>query len=112
MPEQDRRETENRAASEETCKILSACLRQNMLEGTGKTGASELFAAAGKTATAQTGDIKPDGTERLCTWFCGYFPYEAPRFVVAVFNEDGAFASEDCAPVFRAISEGIYHAGL
>jgi cell division protein FtsI/penicillin-binding protein 2 len=105
-------ETENRAASEETCKILSVCLRQNMLGGTGKTGASELFAAAGKTATAQTGDIKPDGTERLCTWFCGYFPYEAPRFVVAVFNEDGAFASEDCAPVFRAISEGIYYAGL
>lgn len=105
-------ETENRAASEETCRILGACLRQNMLEGTGKTGASDLFAAAGKTATAQTGDIKADGTERLCTWFCGYFPYEAPQFVVVVFNEDGAFASEDCAPVFRAISEKIRRAGL
>ena len=101
-----------RAAGEETCRVLGACLFRNMLEGTGKNGGSVYFTSAGKTATAQTGNYLPDGAEQLCTWFCGYFPYEAPKYAVAVFNEYGAAASEDAAPVFRAVSEGIFARGL
>ena len=100
------------AASADTCAAVGKCLRQNMLQGTGKNGASPLVSSAGKTATAQTGDYNDAGEERLCTWFCGWFPYEAPRYSVVVFNEDGSSAAEDCAPVFRAITEGMYRAGL
>ncbi len=100
------------AASEDTCAFLGYALRDNVREGTGKNGACGLFAAAGKTATAQTGRLLENGAEQLCTWFCGWFPYEAPKYAVVVFNEEGASASEDCAPVFRAITEGLYRAGL
>ena len=101
-------ETEGSAASEETCRAVSEGLRRNMLEGTGKKGASELFASAGKTATAQTGRFDENGNELLCTWFCGFFPYEDPRFVVVVFSEDGASAAETLAPLYKTVSEGIW----
>lgn len=100
------------AADAATCSVLSESLYRNMLEGTGRNGCSAYFSSAGKTATAQTGHFLPDGSEQLCTWFCGYFPYESPRYAVVVFNEYGTAASEDCAPVFQSISEGIFAAGL
>ena len=103
-----RNETAYRALKENTCDIVNDCLLRNTLEGTGKNGASESFYAAGKTATAQTGRYDAYGKESLCTWFCGFFPYEAPKYTVVVFNEDGTSAAEDCAPVFRRISEEIY----
>ena len=101
-------ETEYRALSQDTCRQINACLAENMTDGTGKNGAGTLFTAAGKTATAQTGKYGYDGTEQLCTWFCGFFPYEAPAYTVVVFNERGESAAEDCAPVFREITEQIW----
>ncbi len=100
-----------RAVGERTARQINECLYKSMLEGTGKNGASTLVSSAGKTATAQTGDYA-SGQERLCTWFCGFFPYETPKYAVAVLNENGASAAEDCAPVFRAIMEGMYVRGL
>ena len=105
-------ETVYRALSERTCSIINDCLLRNVREGTGKNGGSELFFAAGKTATAQTGKYDAEGAELLCTWFCGFFPYEAPAYTVVIFNERGQSASADCAPVFRAVSEKMYKAGL
>ena len=105
-----RNETERLAASEASCRAVGEGLRRNMLEGTGRKGASELFASAGKTATAQTGRFDENGKELLCTWFCGYFPYEDPRFVVVLFSEDGVSAAETLAPLFRAVSESIWQA--
>lgn len=98
------------AAQTSTCRRICESLRENMLSGTGVQGRSPYVTAAGKTATAQTGDFDENGKERLCTWFCGFFPYETPRYVVVVFNEDGSTAAEDCAPVFREISARICRA--
>jgi len=97
-----------RAVKEETCEAINKALNLNMLEGTGKNGKSDYFSSAGKTATAQTGKYDENGKEKLCTWFCGFFPYEEPKYTVVVFCENGVSASADCAPVFREISEGIY----
>ena len=101
-------ETEYRAMGERNSKIINECLMQNMREGTGRNGVSEQFLSAGKTATAQTGRYNESGEELLCTWFCGFFPYAKPEYTVVVFNEQGSSAAEDCAPVFREISEKIY----
>lgn len=101
-----------RAVSSETSEKINAALKSNMLEGTGKQGNSEFFSSAGKTATAQTGKYDSYGNEKLCTWFCGFFPYENPKYTVVIFSENGSSASEECAPVFKSISEGIYFAGL
>lgn len=93
--------------SAESCKIINDCLYNNMLNGTGSNGKPANVTAAGKTATAQTGRYNESGDEILCTWFCGYFPFENPQYTVVIFNENGSFASEDCAPVFKEIAENI-----
>ena len=98
-----------RAASEEACRIVCESLYANMQNGTGVNGQPQNGAAAGKTATAQTGVYDERGVEKLCTWFCGFAPYDDPAFVIVVFNEAGTAASQDCAPVFRTIAERVLH---
>ena len=112
--DEDRKETayylpegQGRAAQTSTCEIVCGSLRENMISGTGVNGSASNVTAAGKTATAQTGDYDAAGAERLCTWFCGFIPYEKPRYVIVILNEDGSVASEDCAPVFREISQKL-----
>ena len=100
-------ETEYNAISLKTCETVNTALYNNMLNGTGVNGNSSLTASAGKTATAQTGRYDENGKEILCTWFAGFFPYEEPLYSVVIFNENGSTASSDCAPVFKAVMEGI-----
>ena len=100
-------ENSRRVLDEKSCDKINECLFANMLEGTGVNGAPGNSSACGKTATAQTGKYSADGTEQLCTWFAGFFPYESPEYTVVVFNEKGSTASQDCAPVFSDISQKI-----
>lgn len=104
-------ETEYTVCSAKTCETVNTCLYNNMLNGTGTTGAPAFVSAAGKTATAQTGITDENGREQLCTWFAGFFPYEDPKYAVVVFNENGSTASEDCAPVFKEIADNIICGG-
>ncbi len=66
-----------------------------------------MISAAGKTATAQSGQFNENGDEITQSWFCGYFPYENPKYAVTVFKENGSGGSADCAPVFRYMAEKI-----
>ncbi len=102
-----RNDDSKKVISDETCEIINICLYNNMLNGTGINGLPDNVSAAGKTATAQTG-IFENGKERLCTWFAGFVPYENPKYVIVVFNENGSTASSDCAPVFKDIADKIY----
>lgn len=95
------------AADKNIIETVNSCLYNNMLNGTGINGKPDNVSAAGKTATAQTGRYDDNGDEILCTWFCGYFPFENPKYTVVVFNENGTTAAEDCAPVFREIAQNI-----
>lgn len=61
----------------------------------------------GQTGTAQSGWINDDGTEVTQSWYCGYFPYEDPQYVVTVLKENGEGGSVDCAPVFAYIADEI-----
>lgn len=94
-----------RVLDEGVCTVINESLRLNMLEGTGASGAPKHVSSGGKTATAQTGKYKENGTEKLCTWFCGFFPFEEPEYAVCVFNENGV--SGDCSPVFGVIADKI-----
>ena len=67
---------------------------------------SSIIKTAGKTGTAQSGNFK-DNKEILRTWFAGFFPAENPDYIVVVMNEDGVGGNVDCAPVYKAIAEGI-----
>ncbi|MGI5895026.1 MAG: peptidoglycan D,D-transpeptidase FtsI family protein [Candidatus Merdivicinus sp.] len=63
--------------------------------------------AGGKTATAQTGRFDEDGEEFEHGWFSGFFPADAPRYVVTVLSEDSGFGNGTAAPVFAEIAEQI-----
>ncbi len=95
-----------RAVSPATAATLNAMLEKTVSEGSGKNAQPEGMSAAGKTATAQSGEF-PEGKELLRTWFCGYFACGGTTYAVTVVRDDGTSPAIDCAPVFRAIAEGI-----
>lgn len=99
--------TSRRAMSEETAERVGALLHYATENGSGRRAKPAGTTVAGKTATAQSGWYRDDGTEITHAWFCGYFPYESPRYSVAVLKEDGQGGSVDCAPIFRYIAEEI-----
>lgn len=67
---------------------------------------SDRCAIAGKTGTAQSGSFQ-NGVELCRTWFAGFVPADAPRYIVVVMNEHGSSGNADCAPVAREICEAI-----
>lgn len=67
---------------------------------------SSLMKTAGKTGTAQSGSFDND-REILRTWFAGFFPADNPSYIVVVLDEKGVGGNVDCAPVFKAVAEGI-----
>ncbi len=85
---------------------IGSFLEKTVREGSGSAASSAQFTAAGKTATAQTGQYV-DGVEKNQSWFAGFFPAEEPQYTVVILKEDGVSGGIDCAPVFKAISEGI-----
>ncbi len=95
-----------RVISGNTAKILGEMLEKTVTEGSGKNAKPDAFSAAGKTATAQSGEYV-NGKELLRTWFCGYFTVRGATYAVAVVKDDGDSPTRDCAPVFRAVAEGI-----
>ena len=97
-----------RVLKESTCKTLKKALLRTTTDGTGKTAFSSLFNACTKTATAQSGQYNPDGTEIKYCWFAGFFPYDNPQYVVCILKENGNSGGIDGGPVFKEISENIY----
>ena len=93
--------------SVDTAKTVTELLRETVVSGSGKRAETEYFDAAGKTATAQSGWFDENGNEVTHSWFCGFFPYSSPRYVITVFKENGAGGALDCAPVFKYIADGI-----
>ena len=99
--------TSRRVMSEETAERVGALLHYATENGSGRRAKPAGTTVAGKTATAQSGWYRDDGTEITHAWYCGYFPYESPQYSVAVLKEDGQGGSVDCAPIFRYIAEEI-----
>ncbi len=96
-----------KAVSEETSAILRRLLLAAVEQGSGQKAKSELFLCGGKTATAQTGRYMGNA-EILNSWFVGFFPYNNPKYVVAVIKENGESGASDAAPVFKEICENIF----
>lgn len=90
-----------------TAANLRVLLEKVVQEGTGRTAAIPETRVAGKTATSQTGRMISENEEALNTWFAGYLPADKPRWAIVVMVEEGRSGSENCAPIFRDISQGI-----
>ena len=74
--------------------------------GTGSSAKPQYTTAAGKTATAQTGKYYI-GSEICSGWFCGFFPFENPKYTVIVFSENTLIDTKSCAEIFSELADGI-----
>ncbi len=92
--------------SSNTAEDLKTALSLVISEGTGTLAKPENTTAAGKTATAQTGKYE-NGQEINSSWFCGFFPLEAPEYVVIIFCEDNKKQIKSCAEIFSNIADEI-----
>ena len=97
---------ESRALSENTCDLLLEYMRYVVSNGTGANAEDSKHKAAGKTATAQTGQFVFN-REKLNTWFAGVYPCDNPEYAVVVMAENGSSGSKDCAPIYREIVEKL-----
>ncbi|MCI5802317.1 MAG: penicillin-binding protein 2 [Oscillospiraceae bacterium] len=101
----------NRVTDEADARKIGNFMRLTVEEGTGVLAAPEQGGAGGKTASAQTGILNPDtGEEIVHAWFSGFFPAEAPKYVLVVFMEDGQSGNRAAAPVFKEIADRVTQA--
>lgn len=96
-----------RAMEKETAITIQKLLYETVENGSGAKAKPNNATAAGKTATAQSGQFNSSQEEITQSWFCGYFPYDEPHYAVTVLKENGLGGSADCAPVFKYIAESI-----
>ena len=84
--------------SEKTYKTVKNALKGVVERGTAAySGKIKDFYFGGKTGTAQN----PHGDDHA--WFLCYFDYSSPRYVMAVFVENGGHGSTAAAPVAREV---------
>ncbi len=76
-----------KAMEKSTADTLKIALREVVLSGTGEAANISEVSLAGKTATAQTGRYDENGNEITNSFFCGFFPYEKPKYVGVVFAD-------------------------
>ena len=76
-------------------------MRETVISGTARY--MQDMPVAGKTGSAQTGWIE-NGETMTHGWFCGFFPYDNPKYAMVVFSENGKSGSEACVPLFRNIA--------
>lgn len=96
-----------------TIKQMQQAMHAVVLEGTAKAIQSPYYDAAGKTGTAQVADkgIKySDGVRQGS--FVGYFPFDKPRYTIAVVVRSTPhgiyYGAVVGAPVFKAIADKLY----
>ena len=94
----------NRVISEETAKKVGAMMFDTVNFGTGTNAKSHKVSIAGKTGSAETGWQTEEGY-MVQGWFVGFFPYENPKYSIAVMCENGRQGNKTCAPIFKEIAE-------
>ena len=85
------------------CRMLE-CVVQS---GTGSAAQPLYTTAAGKTGTAETGQLDEQGVPVTQSWFTGYYPADEPRYVVTVLVEDAGNNDYTAAEVFCEISNKL-----
>lgn len=105
----------SKASIEDSYTILSPSTAQKLQEmmaavvtqGTGRQAAPTLCSAAGKTGTAETGQVRGEKAV-VQSWFAGYFPAEEPQYAVAILGEDANNANAQTAKLFSVLADKLY----
>ncbi len=102
ITEYEREPSKIKAMSKETADIIKNALRKVVQEGTAQNVLLGVD-GAGKTSTAQTGQ-KDGGREVEHSWFCGFFPFDNPEYVVTVLVEDSFGKEKQAMEIFKELS--------
>lgn len=97
-----------RVISSENAALLRNMMSQVVTSGTGTLAQPDGCSAAGKTGTAETGQII-DGNFVTQSWFVGYFPSESPKYLICVLAEDAAATNVKAAEVFGKLADAIHN---
>ena len=92
--------------SSNTASALRKMMEKTVSEGTGQAAVPTLTTAAGKTGTAETGQLI-DGNPVSQSWFVGYFPADEPRYVVVVLAENADRTNVKSTEIFKEIADKI-----
>ncbi|WZL71470.1 penicillin-binding transpeptidase domain-containing protein [Clostridiaceae bacterium 35-E11] len=88
-----------------TAKIIQAMMETAVNEGTAiKAKSQEIGGAAGKTGSSEA---IIDGEKTVHAWFTGYFPIDAPQYVITIIVENGGSGGKAAAPLFKKIAQRI-----
>ena len=102
-PERDKKQT---VLPKDTVAALRSMLCSCVNNGTGYRVKNSTVSCGGKTATAQSGQIK-DGNEVIHSWFSGFFPTDTPQYAVTVLCDGNGKNNAHPSDVFRMIAESI-----
>jgi|GEM_PF-1379592 len=76
---------------------LATLLKGAVEQGTGQAARGAYYASGGKTGTGEAGGV----------WFSGFAPAEQPRWVIAVYVENGTAGGVEAAALFKRIIDDI-----
>ena len=91
-----------------TVRILRSMMRRVVTDGTGVRAQGENVSIAGKTGTAETGQVNSAGYPVVQSWFTGYFPAEQPKYIITVLAEDAQNTGADTLLLACEISNKVY----
>ncbi len=95
--------------SEKTAETVKNMLRTVVEEGAMGRACPEHLSAGGKTGTAQTGRYNDNGTEILNAWFCGFYPFDNPKYTICIMMHNGGESTYTAAPIFKKICDSLYY---
>ncbi|HHX77224.1 MAG TPA: penicillin-binding protein 2 [Firmicutes bacterium] len=96
--------SKKKVLEEDVAAAVKKMMHQVTQVSTGKQASSSLFEGAGKTGTAETGNLV-HGEKELVYWYGGFAPLDRPKYVVVVFIEEGENMTPPLA--FKKIMEKI-----
>jgi penicillin-binding protein 2 len=88
--------------------IVRTAMRQSVTSGVARNAAVGGVAIAGKTGTAEYGEIGPDGKYPTHGWFIGFAPYDDPQVALVVFVERGS-GGYDASPAASKIFDWYFN---
>ncbi len=93
--------------SNTTIAQLRWMMEQVVSDGTGTRAQPDKSHAAGKTGTAETGQLNGFAPV-VQSWFTGYYPAENPKYVITILAEDAQNNNGDAQALFRELCEKLY----
>lgn len=93
-----------RVMTGEETAVLTDMMIAVIEEGTATKLSGQMYTCAGKTGSAEYGDVKGQSH----AWFTGFAPAENPEIVVTVIIEGGGTGGDYCAPIARRIFSAYF----